>query len=79
MKIKLALTSALILVMSTVMAACGSTEDGKITTENKGTSASTIASTTKGLMNEMSSMGEDVSEGFSEGMSDLKKGIDRMY
>lgn len=79
MKIKLALTSALILVMSTVMAACGSTEDGKITTENKGTSASTTASTTKGLINEMSSMGEDVSEGFSEGMSDLKKGIDRMY
>lgn len=79
MKIKLVLTSALILVMSTVLAACGGVEDGKVTTENKGTFASTTASTTKGLMNEMSSVAEDVSEGLSEGMSGLKKGITRMY
>ncbi len=79
MKTKLALTSALIVALSVVMAACGSTEDGKVTTENKGTLASTTASTTKGMLNEMSSMAEGVSEGISEGMSGIKKGITRMY
>ncbi len=87
MKIKVAFIGAVMVAMSAVLAACGGTEDGKITTENRGTSASTSASTTvsttKGMMNEMSSMAGDVSEGLSKGMSEagseLRKGITRMY
>ncbi len=87
MKIKVALVGAFMVAMSSILAACGGTEDGKITTENRGTSASTAASTsastTKGMMSEMGSMAGDVSEGLSKGMSEagseLRKGITRMY
>ncbi len=86
MKIKAALIGAFMVAMSLVFAACSGTEDGKITTEGAGTSASAVStssSTTKGMMNEMSSMAGDVSEGLSKGMSEagseLRKGITRMY
>ena len=54
--------------------------DGKITTTVPKTSANNVVTTTrKGVMDEMSSLAGDMSEGLSEAGSELKKGITRLY
>ena len=79
MRIKAAVLGVMMIIVSAVFAACGKADDGKITTENAGTSSTAISSTTIGMMDEMSSIAGDVSEGLSEAGSELRKGITRMY
>ncbi len=80
MKIKAASLGMLMVVFSVVFAACGKAEDGKITTENNGTSAPTSAYSEKNeTKNEMSSIVGDISKGASEAASELRKSITRMY
>ena len=82
MKTRIALAGVLLVAMSSVLVACGGTEDGKVTTE-KTTVISTTAAATTGIMSEMSSIGENVSDGLSKSMSEagseLRSGITRMY
>ena len=81
MKLKAALLGSVLVLMSVVLAACGGTDDGKITTTKApATSAvTTRANTTHGgVMNEMSSAAEDVSEGLSDAASEIRSDIKGM-
>ena len=80
MKAKALIAGAVMIISSVLLVACGKAEDGKITTTAPKTSASSVVTTTrKGVMDEMSSLAGDMSEGLSEAGSELKKGITRLY
>ena len=82
MKLKAALLGLVLVLMSVVFAACGGTDDGKITTTKApATSAvtTTRANTTHGgVINEMSSAAENVSEGLSDAASEIRSDIKGM-
>ncbi len=68
------------IVVAFVFAACGKVDDGKITTTAPKSTTDRVETTTrKTMMDEMSSLADDVSDGLSEAGSDLKKGITRLY
>ena len=83
MKFKVILLGCVLVMMSVGLAACGGTDDGKITTTKApGTSAvtTTRANTTHGgVMNEMSSAAGDVSEGLSDAASELRSEAKRLF
>ncbi len=80
MRLKTAAIAGLIAVIATVMAACGSAEDGKVTTTTIG-GTSTTAQTTdrRTTQSETSRMGEGLSEKISEGITELESGMSRMF
>lgn len=79
MKTKALVAGAVLIISSVLFAACGKAEDGKITTEPKTSVNIAITTTRKDIKDEVSSLAGDVSEGFSEAGSDIKKGITRLY
>ena len=89
MKIKAAITCALLVVISVVFAACGGTEDGEITTTTKAPTTSEVRTTVRNttgqnatngsVMDEMSSAADDVSEGLSDTVSEIGSGIRGMF
>ncbi len=80
MKTKALVAGVAMIISSILFVACGKAEDGKITTTASKTTASDVITTTrKGVMDEMSSLAGDVSEGLSEAGSELKKGMTRLY
>ena len=83
MKVKSAVIGALLLLMSFALGACGSADDGKITTENAETTAISTTNkpsmTNEGMLEEMSSIANDISEGASETASELKSDTARMF
>ena len=80
MRIKTAAIAGLIAVTAIVMTACGSAEDGKVTTTTAG-GTSTTASTTGSVttQSDTSRMGEGLSEKVSEGITELESGMSRIF
>lgn len=80
MRLKTAAIAGLIAVFATVMAACGNTDDGKITTTTAGGATTTAPATdTKTTQSDTSRMGEGLSEKLSEGITELESGMSRMF
>ncbi|MBQ7102252.1 MAG: hypothetical protein IJN81_11490, partial [Clostridia bacterium] len=78
MRLKTAAIAGLIAVMATVMAACGSAEDGKVTTTTAGGTSTTAPSTgTRTTQSDTSRTGEGLSEKVSEGITELESGMSR--
>lgn len=80
MRIKTAAIAGLIAVFTTVMAACGNAEDGKVTTTTVGGTSTTATTTgTRTTQSDTSRMGEGFSEKLSEGITELESGMSRMF
>ena len=80
MRLKTAAIAGLIAVMATVMAACGSAEDGKVTTTTAGGTSTTAPSTdTRTTQSDTSRTGEGLSEKVSEGITELESGMSRIF
>lgn len=79
MRIKTAAIAGLIAVIATVMAACGSAEDGKVTTTTAGGTSTTATTGTRTTQSDTSRTGEGLSEKVSEGITELESGMSRMF
>ena len=80
MKIKIAAITGLVSVIALVMTACGSAEDGKVTTTTSaGTSTTASTTGTKTTQPDTSRKGEGLSEKISEGITELESGMSRMF